>query len=376
MHILISALHRPLKPTGVCRHAVNLAQCLVSTGRVNSVSLVVGEWQKLYFEELFNLDSKEIQLVSVDIKNNSFSRNFWLMFGLPKLAKQLRPDLIHMSFPLPIIRQLYKVPIVSTIHDLYPYECPENFGYPQVLFNQLFLRQCISGSDGLACVSRCTLETLENHFSFVKKQNKTEVIYNAIDFANIKSKAPDCLVDSLTDSFLLNVAQHRKNKNLDLLIQAYSVLITQDKIQPKTKLLLIGNTGPETNYLERLVQTLDLDEQVMFISGIEDGELRWLYEHALVFVMPSSNEGFCLPLVEALILNCPVVCSDISIFREVGSSHCRYIDLYKNPVLNLSSAIAASLNEGALDSAYTESRFSKNNIAHQLLDFYTSIQTV
>ena len=30
MHVLIAALHRPVKPTGVCRHAANLARCLAA----------------------------------------------------------------------------------------------------------------------------------------------------------------------------------------------------------------------------------------------------------------------------------------------------------------------------------------------------------
>ena len=54
MHILIAALHRPTKPTGVCRHAANLAQCLADTPEVSKVTLIVGTWQKDYFEQFFN----------------------------------------------------------------------------------------------------------------------------------------------------------------------------------------------------------------------------------------------------------------------------------------------------------------------------------
>ena len=50
MHILIAALHRPSKPTGVCRHAANLAQCLADTKEVTKVTLIVGAWQRHYFE--------------------------------------------------------------------------------------------------------------------------------------------------------------------------------------------------------------------------------------------------------------------------------------------------------------------------------------
>jgi hypothetical protein len=49
-----------------------------------------------------------------------------------------------LLFPIFIWRSLFNCPTLTTIHDLYPYEFPENFGYPNVIFNQLFLKQCIN----------------------------------------------------------------------------------------------------------------------------------------------------------------------------------------------------------------------------------------
>ena len=147
MHILIPALHRPSKPTGVCRHAVNLAQCLIDTDRVTKVTLIIGKWQQKYFAKSFDFLAPEIELMVVAIKNSSLARNKWFLFDLPQIANRLQPDIIHLSFPVPFFRNWFKSPVVSTIHDLYPYECPENFGFPQVWFNRWFLRQCVNNSD-------------------------------------------------------------------------------------------------------------------------------------------------------------------------------------------------------------------------------------
>ena len=136
MHILIPALHRPTEPTGVCRHAANLVLCLADRENIHQITLVVGTWQKDYFKRIFSLHLPKIQQTVVDIQNTSLSRNRWFMFGLPKLANQLQVDMVHLSFPLPFVRQWFKMSVVATLHDLYPFECPENFGYPQVLFNQ------------------------------------------------------------------------------------------------------------------------------------------------------------------------------------------------------------------------------------------------
>ncbi|MDF5728062.1 MAG: glycosyltransferase family 1 protein [Rhizonema sp. PD38] len=371
MHILICALHRPSKPTGVCRHAANLAQCLADTEQVTQITLVVGAWQKAYFEKDFNIASIKVNLISINIKNSSISRNKWFLFGLPKLANSLRPDIVHLSFPLPFYRSGFFSPVVTTIHDLYPYECPKNFGYPQVIFNQIFLKQSIQNSDGLSCVSKSTLESLKSYFPKIEHQRKTTVIYNYVDFSNVKPKIPNS-VDINNNSFLLCVAQHRKNKNLNLLIDSYCFLLESGHIANSNKLIIVGAPGPETENIYTQIKTLSLQENVLILSSIDDGELRWLYQNCELFVIPSSTEGFCLPLAEALYLSCKVVCSDIPIFREIGSSDCTYFNLQDNFVENLSQAIIHSLEQPRPSESYAASCLSKYNVAGQYLKFYSN----
>lgn len=374
MHILVPALHRPLKPTGVCRHAANLAQCLAETDEVTKVTLIIGEWQKNYFEETFQLFSSKISLISVSINNSSLARNRWFLFGLPKLADRLQPDIIHLSFPFPFLRQWFKSPVVATIHDLYPYECPENFGYPQVWFNRWFLRQCIDQSDGLSCVSKSTLESLQHYFPSIDPHKKTTVIYNYVDFSHINPKIPEKDFSDEKFRFLLCVGQHRKNKNLDLLIHSYHNLQKNNILKPATKLLIVGSSGPETENILHQIQMLALQEQVLLLSSITDEELCWLYKNCELFVIPSSTEGFCLPLVEALSLSPRVVCSNIPIFQEVGSSNCNYFDLSDDPGYNLTEAMTFVLSQPAMNRLAADMRFSKASVAQQLLNFYASVQ--
>lgn len=373
MHILIAALHRPSKPTGVCRYAANLARCLAQTKEVNQVTLVIGKWQKHYFERAFSLESPKIHLESIDIKNSSLSRNLWFLFGLPKLAKELNLDIIHLSFPIPFWRSRFLCPVVATIHDLYPYECPENFGYQQVLFNRLFLQQCIHQSDGLTCVSQTTLESLKRFFPQVNSQKTISVIYNYVDFSEIIPQFPVKLKDNLSSTFLLTVGQHRKNKNLDWLIQAFSLLLKNNKLDTSTKLVILGSSGPETNNLTKLIAQLFLENQVLILSAINDKELCWLYQNCQCFIIPSSTEGFCIPLAEALSLSCRVVCSDIPIFKEIGSEHCIYFDLHDNPVKNLSQAIIKTLDKRSLNKVFRDNRFSKTNVADEYLKLYSQV---
>ncbi|MGF1523912.1 MAG: glycosyltransferase family 4 protein [Leptolyngbyaceae cyanobacterium] len=370
MHVLIPVLHRPVKPTGVCRHAVNLAHCLADSDRVHRITLVIGKWQEDYFERSFTLDSPKIQLLTVDIKSGSLSRNLWFVLGLPQLARQLQPDIIHMSFPFPFIRQWFKAPIVSSIHDLYPYEFPENFGYPQVWFNRGFLDQCIHNSDGLTCVSQVTLKSLNHFFPQDKIKQHRDVVYNYVDFSGVELRVPQALAPAEDLKFLLCVGQHRKNKNLDWLIQAYANLRQAQALPEPLKLVLVGSLGPETDSLNDLIESLALQDTIIFLSALADEELAWLYKHSEVFVMPSSTEGFCLPLVEALFWGCRVVCSQIPIFQEVGSDTCTYFELGDTAIANLEAAIVQTLHAEPAESTPVNPNFLKANITPKLLGFY------
>lgn len=374
MHILIAALHRPSKPTGVCRYAVNLAQCLAEINQVTKVSLVIGAWQKSYFQQSFKLSSDKIDLISVDIKNTSSSRNIWFLFTLPKLAKQLNADIVHLSFPLPFIRQLFTCPVVATIHDLYPYEFPENFGYPNVIFNQLFLKVCINNSDGLSCVSKTTLESLKQYFNKIETTKHTAVIYNQADFSNINDKISLKLTNIINNfPFILAVGQHRKNKNLDMIIKSYHSLKASNQIHESTKLIIVGSSGPETENLNQLRSALSHLSDVEMLASIDDEELCWLYKNCQMLVIPSTTEGFCLPLAEALSVGAKVVCSDIPIFREIGNSSCTYFQLKGDGIQNLSQAIIDSLAQPT-QIVHPDNRFSKVQLSQQYINLYSQIK--
>ena len=52
----------------------------------------------------------------------------------------------------------------------------------------------------------------------------------------------------------------------------------------------------------------------------DDSALDTLYRHAVALLYPSRYEGFGLPLLEAMVRDCPVVCTDLPVLREVGGN--------------------------------------------------------
>lgn len=373
MNVVIVALHRPVKPTGVCRHAVNIASCITHVHLSATVTLVVGSWQVEYFRSAFDTEDPSINILSVDIDNSPLSRNKWYISDLPKIIESLGADLVHMSFPLPFVKSWVSPPIVTSIHDMYPYECPENFGFPQVFFNRFFLWLSVQTSDSLACVSKCTLNSLNKYLPKASQHKLKKVIYNYADFSNVKPLKPREFYGVPDKSFLLTVAQHRKNKNLDLLFSSFANLKNNHLGFKETQLIIVGGNGPETTNLMRKASDLSIGNSLIFLSGLGDGELRWLYENCSIFIIASSSEGFCLPLVEALCLGCSVVCSDIPIFREVGTSSCSYFSLHDNPVQNLSVQISNAHLRKSRYAVHQKSRYTRDSVAQELISLYNSV---
>lgn len=166
------------------------------------------------------------------------------------------------------------------------------------------------------------------------------------------------------------------NKNLGLLIRAFS---RSDARSRGAQLVLAGDYTSDRfkgNYaeLKALVAELDVGRQVVFTGFVPDEELCRLYNTCTVFVMPSLDEGFGLPAIEAMSCGRPVIVSSGNALEElVGDA-----GLTVNPhnVEELAAAIdrifscedlRRSLAGRAIQRA---SEFSWQTAARQLLELF------
>src|SRR5579864_8198035 len=127
MNLLITAISSATGPSGICRHAQNLVRCAISRREISRITLMVGKWQEAYFRSAFNLADDKLDLVPVNISNDAFSRNLWYLREMPRVAEDIRADVVHLSFPVPLRRSAMRCPVVVSLHDLYPYDEPDNF---------------------------------------------------------------------------------------------------------------------------------------------------------------------------------------------------------------------------------------------------------
>ena len=128
----------------------------------------------------------------------------------------------------------------------------------------------------------------------------------------------------LTSPFILYTGNIKPHKNVDRLIEAYSML--RPRGFEDVKLLIIGDEISKYPNLRRLVHRFQLHQHVRFLGFVPDETLAVLYRLASVFVFPSLYEGFGLPPLEAMAAGTPVITSNVSSLPEVVGDAALLID--------------------------------------------------
>jgi glycosyltransferase involved in cell wall biosynthesis len=139
-------------------------------------------------------------------------------------------------------------------------------------------------------------------FDFNAESEKVIIIPNSIHLSDIQQKAKVRLEINLPHDFSIITTACRLSfeKNLPFLIRVFHEL----RNNIKAKLLIIGN-GPEKENLHRLVNNLDLEEEVFFL-GYQENPFKYIAA-SNVFVHTCFLEGFGNSILEAMACKVPVV---------------------------------------------------------------------
>src|SRR5882757_6565059 len=110
MRILIALASSSGQVSGVQRHAINVAHCLLSRSEVTALHLVAAPWQVGFVRDSAPQGDPRLHLHSAPIGESALQRNWWYYAQLPHLASQLQADIIHLAYPVPIRRRAFSCP--------------------------------------------------------------------------------------------------------------------------------------------------------------------------------------------------------------------------------------------------------------------------
>ena len=249
-----------------------------------------------------------------------FFRFLWTQFVYPFRISKEKCDAVYSTTHHTVF--LLKTPQIITIHDLLPLKFPARYRLQYLYFKYMIpvlLKRCAA----VVAVSENTKKDILQYYGIPSE--KVTVVYNSYDgnlflapsAENSKRKYAD-------DPYILAVGASYVNKNLERLLEAYAQI--KDKIPHR---LLI--TGGRKDYIDSLREKagyLKIAGSVTFMNYVPPEDLPHLYRNAAVFVFPSLDEGFGIPLLEAMACGCPVVASDVSSIPEVCNDAAYYVDPY------------------------------------------------
>jgi len=165
------------------------------------------------------------------------------------------------------------------------------------------------------CVSEHTRRALIERFAL--PADECVVVPNAIDpaFPTAPARRPRELPDG---PFLLAVGAIERRKNVGRLLAAFMATDLPHR------LVFVGRPGADVGDLPARLRAAS--PRVVWLQATDDDELRWCYRNAGALLFPSLEEGFGLPILEAMQSDLPVLTSNVTAMPEVAADAALLVD--------------------------------------------------
>ena len=308
------------KRTGVGRYTAALAEELASMSEVDmrAVAFTLRGWRKLRKVLPHGTRSRGMPVSA------RLLRKCWLKAAFPPIELFAGlTDVVHgTNFVLP---PALRAAGVLTIHDLAFLDSPGDLPPSDEQLPQLVMKSA-ARADVIVTPTQAVADSVIERLSV--PQEKVMVTPLGIDLAWFTARPPSEALRKrigLPKQYLLFVGAAGPRKALDWLLKAHE---TTPDLPP----LVLAGPG----------HTRD-DDRVTSIGYLSDVDLRSVVAGAAALVLPSRDEGFGLPVLEALACDVPVVCSDVPALREVSGGHATLVPFGDAEAMG--TALVAALSE-------------------------------
>lgn len=211
---------------------------------------------------------------------------------------------------------------VCLIHDLIPIEFPEYALPGQDQKHRRRIETAAALADAVIVNSVTTRQTFQPYLERTGRAPPVVVAPFGVDPPALPLAGPP----PLEPPYFVCVNTIEARKNHLLLLNLWRQL-ADGLGESVPRLVLIGQRGWETeNAIDMLERCPALRGIVLECSNLADAEVARLIKGAQALLLPSFAEGFGFPLVEALALGVPALCSDLAALREVGREVPEYFD--------------------------------------------------
>ena len=311
-----------------------------------------------------------------------FSYFFWKQFLLPFKSKLLGCKVIFCSdFMVPYFSLGIKT--IPVFHDALFWEYPQHYNkYWLVFFRNLGLAAA-KKSAFIITPTKYTSNQLSKFTGITP--SKMIVIGEApktITGQKKEDQVATSVHDILTLDYILHVGTLEKRKNIPALIHAFKIV--RQSGFTNLKLVLVGKasnkiTLDDSETIKDVIHQEQLSKEVILTGYLNDQEVQKMYQNAKLYVFPSINEGFGIPVLEAFKYNTPVVIANNTCLPEVAGLGAKSFNPFD--VVDIANTLQLVLNDQTLRESYIDKgneqlqKFSWEKTAQSLIQLFKKAAT-
>lgn len=211
------------------------------------------------------------------------------------------------------------------VHDLSTLLTPQYHNRDTIQHHANRFRGDIASSDALICVSQATMDDVACYFDVAGKE-LVRAPLGVTWRTRARAEAADLLRDTELDRYAVVLGTVEPRKNIGLVLD---FLRAHPAVLDEISFVFMGRDGwlDERARLEGAMAELGIDPRRMIFTGfVSDGVKLALLSRADFSIYPSLFEGFGLPVIESLSVDCPVLCSSSSSLPEIADESCVLFD--------------------------------------------------
>ncbi len=317
------------------------------------------EWYLVHFDRVDDpIYKRAHEIIMPELKLPVATRFVRTMLFFWKYRKN-RFDIIHWFQPrlYPFFWLAPATHIVVTAHGAGDITAGGQFPPSRHIFN-FILKHCNAAVSAIIADSQFGKEEIVEYYHAARDRVRTiylgggesyQMINKDIARAQIKERY------GINDEFILDISRHVVHKNIPALIRAY-VSLQVEGVQLPT-LVIVGNMHQAFGVAQAEVRNSPKPDDIIFINYVAQEDLNALYSAAELFVFPSLNEGFGLPIVEAFASGTPVITSNVTSMPEIAGDAALIVD--PTNVSDIAAKIRALLTDETLQKELIEKGLSR-----------------